>query len=211
MTTLLIDIDTQRDFCDADGALFIPGADDPAVRDAQRRLVAMARAAGWRRIATADDHQLFDPEIAVPGEREPDFVTIFPPHCLRATAGAERIPETALEQPLILASVPPTAAQLSRALEHHSEALVLKTSFSAWENPLFGQVFEAIAPEKVVVFGVATDICVAAMIDGLLLRGHRPILCLEACAGLDANRTADLLVGWQAAGVEIATVESLTP
>jgi len=41
-------------------------------------------------VASADDHELTDPEIS----DEPDFEYTYPPHCLRGTPGAERVPET---------------------------------------------------------------------------------------------------------------------
>ena len=60
------------------------------------RLVAAAREAGLVHVASADDHELTDPEIS----DEPDFRNTYPPHCLRGTRGAARIPETEQADPL---------------------------------------------------------------------------------------------------------------
>ena len=54
------------------------------------RLVEAARAAGIPHVASADDHELTDPEIS----ESPTSQTTYPPHCLRGTHGAEKIAET---------------------------------------------------------------------------------------------------------------------
>jgi nicotinamidase/pyrazinamidase len=83
-----------------DGKLHVPGAED--VAEAMARLVAAAREAGVVHVASADDHELTDPEIS----GDPDFLSTFPPHCLRGTRGAQRIPETEQADPLPLSLVP---------------------------------------------------------------------------------------------------------
>ena len=82
------------------GKLYVPGAEETA--PAMKRLVDAARAAGIPHVASADDHELTDPEIV----DDPDFTNTFPPHCLRGTRGAEKIPETQQEDPLPLALLP---------------------------------------------------------------------------------------------------------
>ena len=93
MKRILWDVDTQVDFVLADGKLAVPGAE--AAVPAMARLVGAARSAGIPHVASADDHELTDPEIS----ETPDFSTTYPPHCLRGTRGAERIAETAAGRP----------------------------------------------------------------------------------------------------------------
>ena len=97
---ILWDVDTQVDFMLPDGKLYVPGAEGTIA--AMRRLVEGARAAGLVHVASADDHELTDPEISA----EPDFLNTYPPHCLRGTRGAQKIPETEQADPLPLASLP---------------------------------------------------------------------------------------------------------
>ncbi len=52
------------------------------------RLVTAARTAGVVHVASADDHELTDPELS----DAPDFHNTYPPHCLRGTRGAAKIP-----------------------------------------------------------------------------------------------------------------------
>src|SRR5437763_13455268 len=83
-----------------DGKLYVPGAEKTA--PAMARLVAAAREAGVVHVASADDHELTDPEIS----DDPDWRSTFPPHCLRGTRGAHKIDETAQAEPLPLSLVP---------------------------------------------------------------------------------------------------------
>ena len=82
---LLWDVDTQVDFVHAAGKLPVPGAEDAV--PAMAKLVRWAEEQGIPHLATADDHELTDPEIS----DEPDFEATYPPHCLRGTPGAARV------------------------------------------------------------------------------------------------------------------------
>ena len=64
---LLWDVDTQVDFVHAAGKLPVPGAE--AAAPAMARLVCWAGERGVTHLATADDHELTDPEIS----DAPDF------------------------------------------------------------------------------------------------------------------------------------------
>src|SRR6266705_2109523 len=103
---VLWDVDTQVDFMLPEGKLYVPGAEKTA--PAMARLVAAARDAGIVHVASADDHELTDPEIS----DDPDLRDTWPPHCLRGTRGAERIPETKQQDPLPLSHVPFPPAQI---------------------------------------------------------------------------------------------------
>src|SRR5206468_12383341 len=82
------------DFMLPHGKLSVPGAEETA--PAMRKLVDAARAAGIVHVASADDHELTDSEIS----EEPDYSTTYPPHCLRGTRGARKIPETEQDDPV---------------------------------------------------------------------------------------------------------------
>src|SRR5204863_459845 len=90
----LWDVRTQVDFMRPGGKLYVPGAETTV--PAMKRLVDAARAAGIVHVASADDHELVDDEIS----EQPDFERTYPPHCLRGTRGARKIPETEQEDPV---------------------------------------------------------------------------------------------------------------
>jgi nicotinamidase/pyrazinamidase len=195
---VLWDVDTQVDFVRAAGKLAVPDAE--SALPAMARLVAAARTAGIPHVASADDHELTDDEISA----EPDYRETYPPHCLRGTRGAEKVPETEQADPLPLA----LTAVPDRWLEGR-EFLLLKKHFDVFTNPNADRLLDLLDPEEVVVFGVATDVCDDAAIRGLLARGRAVTFVGEASRGLDEIRTAACLDAWRERGVGFASVDQV--
>ncbi|HEY7346058.1 MAG TPA: isochorismatase family cysteine hydrolase [Gaiella sp.] len=200
---LLWDVDTQVDFVQAAGKLPVPGAEEAA--PAMAKLVRWAEAHGVTHLATADDHELTDPEIS----DEPDFESTYPPHCLRGTPGAARITETAQRDPLPISLTPYPPGLVPRLVEGRRELLVLKKTYSAFSNPNLEPLLAALAPEEAIVFGVATDVCNDAAITGLLARGYRVAFVEDASRGLSEERTAAALARWRDAGVRFTTSDDV--
>jgi nicotinamidase/pyrazinamidase len=198
--TILWDVDTQADFMEPSGKLYVPGAAD--IVSAVERLVGAARAAGLVHVASADDHELTDPEISA----SPDFVNTFPPHCLRGTRGARKIPETEQRDPLPLSLVPFPPGLLPRLVAGRRELLLLKKSFDVFTNPNADPLLGVLDPDAIVVFGVATDVCGDAAIRGFLERGRRVSFVADAARGLDEARVAACMAAWRERGVEFTTV-----
>jgi nicotinamidase/pyrazinamidase len=196
--TVLWDVDTQVDFMLPDGKLYVPGAEETV--PAMKRLVDAARAAGVVHVASADDHELTDAEIST----EPDFLTTYPPHCLRGTRGACKIPETEQEDPV------PLALELvpDFYLEGR-EFLLLKKSFDVFSNPNTERILDRLGPDEIVVFGVATDVCDDAAIRGFLARGLKVRFVEDAARGLDDERVAIRTTFWRENGVEFTTASEV--
>ena len=200
---LLWDVDTQVDFVHAAGKLPVPGAEDAV--PAMAKLVRWAEEQGIPHLATADDHELTDPEIS----DEPDFEATYPPHCLRGTPGAARVPETAQRDPLPISLTPYPPGLVPRLVEGRRELLLLKKTYSAFSNPNLEPLLEALAPDEAIVFGVATDVCNDAAIAGLLTRGYRVAFVEDASRGLSEERTAAALARWRDAGVRFTTADEV--
>ena len=195
---ILWDVDTQVDFMLPAGKLYVPGAEQ--VAPAMQRLVEAARAAGVVHVASADDHELTDDEIS----EQPDFQTTYPPHCLRGTHGARKVPETDQEDP-----VPIGSTDVPDRYLRGREFLLLKKSFDVFTNPNTDRLLSALDPDEIVVFGVATDVCDDAAIRGFLERGRRVRFVEDAARGLDEGRVASCTAAWREHGVEFATVEQI--
>jgi nicotinamidase/pyrazinamidase len=200
---LLWDVDTQVDFVLADGKLAVP--------DAESAMPAMARLVRWAgereivHLATADDHELTDPEIS----DEPDFEATYPPHCLRGTPGAAKIPETAQRDPLPISLTPYPPGLVPRLVEGRRELLVLKKTYSAFSNPNLEPLLAALDPSEVLVFGVATDVCNHAAIMGLLARGRRVAFVEDASRGLSEERVAATVAQWREGGVRFTRTDEV--
>jgi nicotinamidase/pyrazinamidase len=196
MRRILWDVDTQIDFVHGDGKLAVPGAE--AALPAMATLVAAAREAGVPHVASADDHELTDAEIS----EEPDYSQTYPPHCLRGTRGAQKVPETAQLDP-----VPLALTEVPDRWLRGREFLLLKKHFDVFTNPNTDRLLELLAPDEVVLFGVATDVCDDAAIRGLVERGVPVVFVEEASRGLDEARTAVCTAAWREAGVRFASLE----
>jgi len=196
--TVLWDVDTQVDFMLPAGKLYVGGAEETIPE--MKRLVAAARAAGVVHVASADDHELTDEEIA----DEPDFRITYPPHCLRGTRGARKIPETEQEDP-----VPITLELLPERYFAGREFLLLKKSFDVFTNPNTERLLDWLDPDQIVVFGVATDVCDDAAIRGFLARGLKVRFVEDAARGLDDERVASCTAFWREQGVEFTTAEGV--
>jgi nicotinamidase/pyrazinamidase len=156
-------------------------------------------------VASADDHELTDPEIS----DAPDFRNTYPPHCLRGTRGAEKIPETEQDDPLPLSLTPYPPGLLPELIAGRREILLLKKNFDVFTNPNTAALVQALDPDEVIVFGVATDVCDDAAIRGLLQRGRRVRFVEDAARGLDDERVAACTAAWRAGGVEFTTAEEV--
>lgn len=199
------DVDTQHDFMAPDGKLYVPGAD--AIKSALKRLTDYAHERDFHIVASSDDH--------VPGHRElsatPDFRETFPEHCMRGTRGAEKIPETRLDAPLIIEPDLLPHQELARRLwSHEGDVLIRKHWFDVFTNPNTETVLETWDPTEIVVYGVALDVCDRYAIEGFIERGVPKIhLVLDATAAIHPEQTDQLLAGWKAQEVNVVSTEDV--
>ena len=122
MTHVFWDVDTQVDFIEPDGKLYVQGAE--TIRANLARLTDFAHAHGIRVIASSDCHALEDEELS----DTPDFADTFPPHCLRGTPGQARIPETTLHRPLVIEPDAEPATIRRQAKSHDDDILSTNAS-----------------------------------------------------------------------------------
>jgi len=201
--TILWDVDTQVDFVEPGGKLYFAGAEE--ARPAMARLVEAARAAGVVHVASADQHELTDPEIS----EQPDLDSTWPPHCLLGTRGAEKVAETKQDDPLPLPLLPVPPTILRRLLHGRREVLIPKKQFDPFTNPNAETLLDALDPDEIVLFGVATDICDDAAVRALLRRGRRIAFVEDASRGVDETRVAACTAAWREGGVRFTSVEEV--
>jgi nicotinamidase/pyrazinamidase len=194
------DVDTQYDFMKADGKLYVPDAEH--IIPNLKRLTDYAHGHGIRIVASADDH--------APGHRElsqsPNFKDTFPLHCMHGTPGQKKIPETALRDPLVIEPAREDPARLAeRVRAHRGDILFHKHEFDVFTNPNVLPVVDALAPEDVVLYGVALDVCDRYAIEGFLQ--HRPNIRLfavtDAMKPIDRDAAEQMLKEWGEEGVRL--------
>jgi nicotinamidase/pyrazinamidase len=207
MTRLIFwDVDTSYDFMRSDGKLYVPGSE--AIIPALKQLTDFAYTNRIRIVASADNHQLSDPEIS----DAPDWKVTFPPHCMRGTPGQLKIAETTLRAPLVIEpELQDPAALTQQVLGHRGDILLHKREFDVFSNPNVPALLRALEPQAIVVYGVATDFCDRYTVEGLLHHAPRAVLYLvtDAVRAIYPAEGERLIADWRDRGVRMVTVREI--
>ena len=197
--TIFWDVDTQYDFMIPDGKLYITGAEQ--ILSNLGRLTRHARQQNIPIFGSVDNHTPSDPELS----DTPNFQDTFPPHCLQGTPGQEKVPGTRPKNPLWIPPDPIDPDTLAGKVRNHTgEIFFQKQQFDVFTNPNVDPVLQAVHPDRIVLYGVALDVCNAYAISGFLERETAPIqLVLDATQAIVPERGEALVRNWQSQGVEI--------
>ncbi len=181
---VFVDVDTQRDFLEPDGALYIPGA--AAIMANLERLTAFARERQIPVIATACCHRADDAEL-----------NIFPPHCMAGHPGQERVAATQWPGSVVL----DVDRRLDGAIPPH--LTLWKREFDVFSRPDGGDLFALYNRDQptFIVYGVATDYCVRTVVEGLLVRGCHAAIVVDAVRAIDASAEETILTDFARRGV----------
>lgn len=187
---VFVDIDTQRDFLDPTGPLYIPGS--ASILPKLARLTNFARARQIPILATCCAHREGDPEF----QR-------FPPHCLVGTTGQLRIPETQVSE---TQKLEPGGDFVGKPPPH---VTVEKQELDFFSNPEAGRLIDWYNQDHptFVVYGVATDYCVKAAVEGLRRRGCRNALVVDAVRAIDNTAETELLTDFASQGTLLTLTE----
>jgi nicotinamidase/pyrazinamidase len=199
------DVDTQFDFMSPQGRLYVPGADSIVYNVSEVRRLALEN--GYSIIASVDWHSLEDEEISL----TPDNKSTFAPHCLAFEPGSERVG--------YLGQVPVDFVEVERMDKTELTELVNRDQFhlairtnsvDVFENPNTVTLLDLVRPRRVVVFGVALDVCVYHAVSGLLAWGQSEISVLEdAVKGLGIKKDEEVYEEFRSQGVRIMRVGEL--
>jgi nicotinamidase/pyrazinamidase len=163
---LFWNVDTQNDFVEPWGKLYVKGAEKLKPKWAE--ITKVARMMKIRVVNSADYHYVNSAEI----NEKPDHISTFPLHCLAGTKGAEFIPETKPENPLVFNwDTTYDMMPLKVDVPQFRNFVILKDAFDVFAgNPVTVPLLEALNPEMVVVYGVTTNVCVYHAVKGLAQR-----------------------------------------
>jgi nicotinamidase/pyrazinamidase len=194
-TYAVVDIDTQYDFVAPDGKLSVPGAD--ALAPAFARLLEAARTARVPVLSSADNHPPGDPEFSE-----------FPAHCLRGSPGQRKVPETLLANRTV---IEPDAKidDPSAVLAAHDQIIFHKVKIDVFSNPHFARFVEALGDRRFGVFGLTTEHCVRAVVEGLLDAGRAVAVVRDATRALSDEAYATCMSEFRARGARIVTTEEM--
>ncbi|MDI6450001.1 cysteine hydrolase family protein [Anaerobaca lacustris] len=200
---LFWDVDTQFDFMQPEGRLYVPGAE--TIIDAVSQVRRFALDNGFSILADVDWHTPDNPEIS----DHPDYKTTFPPHCMAGEPGSERIGYVGTRPIDFVPVEEMDVADLRRLAEKEPFHIVIrKQSLSVFDNPNTDRLIDAIEPKQVVVFGVALDFCVSYVVKGLAKRsGTELTLLRDAVKGLQSRPDDDIYDEFRRMGVAIVTFD----
>ena len=187
------EVDVQRDFMLPGGNLYVPGAEKlvPNIR----RLTDAARQDRVFLVSHGCFHPPNDPEFK-----------IFPPHCVKGTAGSELIPEALAER---IARVANEAdAQIPPDLSKYQQILLEKQTLNIFESRHADELVQRLGTHpEFVVFGVVTEYCVSFAVKGLLARGRRVSVVQDAIETLKQEDGRKTMADLQQLGARFTTTE----
>ncbi len=187
------EVDAQADFMLPGGKLYVPGAEKllPNIR----RLTNAARKGQVFLVSHGCFHATDDPEFK-----------IFPPHCVKGTAGAELVPEALTEK---VARVPNDAgARLPDDLYAYQQILLEKQTLNIFESRHADALVQRLGSQaEFVVFGVVTEYCVSFAVKGLLARGRRVAVVKDAIETLKPEDGQKTIAELEQLGARLITTD----
>jgi nicotinamidase/pyrazinamidase len=187
------EVDVQRDFMLPGGNLYVPGAEKlvPNIR----RLTDAARQDRVFLVSHGCFHPPNDPEFK-----------IFPPHCVKGTAGSELIPEALAERVARVANE--ADAQIPPDLSKYQQILLEKQTLNIFESRHADELVQRLGTHpEFVVFGVVTEYCVSFAVKGLLARGRRVSVVQDAIETLKQEDGQKTMADLQQLGARFTTTE----
>lgn len=190
--TAFLDIDTQHDFLNPSGALYVPGAD--RIAGNVRRLVAHAEKNGIPLLSSTDAHVEKDPEFSQ-----------FPSHCVKGSPGQRKIDGTLLKKHIFVPDRP-----FPFQVQPGAQVIFEKPTFDVFDNPNFIEYIRREGYDDFVVFGFATDYCVRAAAVGLARRKFGVTVAADAISAVSPDSGRKALEEMRKMGVKFKTTDEIT-
>jgi nicotinamidase/pyrazinamidase len=192
---ILWEVDVQADFVLPGGKLYVPGAEKllPNIK----RLTDLARQDRVFLVSHGDFHAPDDAEFK-----------IFPPHCMKGTAGAELVPEARTQK---VVRVPNQAdAQLPDDLSPYQQILLEKQTLNIFDSRHADALVRRLGSHaEFIVFGVVTEYCVSFAAKGLLERGRRVAVVLDAIETLNHEDGQKTIAELERLGARLTTTDQV--
>lgn len=205
MKMLFWNVDTQRDFMDSKGKLYIK--DSETIKPTLKRLTELAQKYNIQVVNTIDFHTKDSKEIS----DNPDFKTSFPKHCLEGTEGVILIKEThpGYDEPVVIVNNRDVEINIDD-IKSCRNIFIRKDEFDVFRGNRFtNKILEEIKPSVVIVYGVATNVCVNYAVLGLVEKNINVIVIKDAIKELPDSSVEDIYKKWKELGVELLTCSEL--
>jgi nicotinamidase/pyrazinamidase len=174
--TVLLDIDTQRDFLEPAGAWPIPSA--IRMIPSLERLTRYAKTYRLPVVATVQVLEETDPRFQENGGT-------LPAHCIKGSRGQEKAFATRPENPVVIPCKPLAESEISSLVSGRREIVMETSGPDLMSNPNAGALLAGV--RKAVVFGLAAEEAVLKAVQVLLNRG----IAVEVVQNAIAARVAE--------------------
>ena len=192
--TIFVDIDTQFDFMNPKGALYVPDAED--IIDNIKKLFDYAKEHKIKILSSTDAHTVDDPEFK-----------LFFPHCVKDTPGNQKIDASTCKDNIVIENI---EQDITESMLDHDQIIIEKQSYDIFGNTNIDKVIIQLYASDYVVFGVATDYCVKLAVLGLLRRGYKVTLVTDAVKAVTQEGEEKSLNEMKDAGAVFITTEDIT-
>ena len=192
---ILWEVDVQADFILPGGKLYAPGAEKllPNIK----RLTDLARQDRVFLVSHGDFHSPDDLEFK-----------IFPPHCVKGTAGAELVPEALTQKVVRVPNLPD--AQLPDDLSPYQQILLEKQTLGIFDSRHADALVRRLGNQaEFIVFGVVTEYCVSFAAKGLLERGRRVAVVRDAIETLNPEDRRKTIAELERLGARLTTTDQV--
>jgi nicotinamidase/pyrazinamidase len=190
------DIDTQRDFMEPNGKLYVPGAED--LKANLKHLTALGSEKA-RICGSVDAH--------LPSDLE--FID-WPEHCVYGTPGQLKIPETTLEDILFVPSIELSEDHLNEIVEYLGQVIFEKQYTDVRSNYNVRRFIELVEPDLVVIYGVVSEICVNQAVE--FFAGElrcKTIVVSDAIKELDQIKSNVCKKTWKGLEIDLLNIHEL--
>ena len=191
--TVFVDIDTQFDFMNPRGNLYVPGAKD--IVGNIIKLFDYAKEHKIKILSSADAHRVDDPEFK-----------LFPSHCIKGTLGNQKIEASTCKDNIFIENV---EQDITESMMDHEQIIVESQTFDIFESMNTDGIVNKLDACNYVVFGVATDYCVKAAVLGLLKRGYNVYLITDATKAITKEGEEKSLNEMKDAGAVFTTTDDV--
>lgn len=181
---VFLNVDTQKDFMNKDGALYIPNVE--TIKPNLVKLTNFAKNNCIQVIATMDSHYGTEKYKDIETELQ-KWGGPFPNHCMVGSPGWNQIDETKVDGTIFIE----------------------KQNYDMFSNPKTEKIFDKTDRETIVIYGVATDYCIKAAVLGLLKLKYKTIVIEDAIMGVDKKTTKEALKGMESKGAIFKKTEDV--
>ena len=194
--TIVYNVDTQYDFIEPTGKLYVVGAEK--LKPIFKNIRDFASSNGIRFVSSQDWHGLYTEEIST----EPNFVDTFPEHCMAYSTGAKILTESIDENERVYTVDWDRGHTFTNGILDRN-IVIRKDKFNVFTgnqntSGLFDLLVNRMGVENIFVYGVVTEICVSAFVTEILERYKNVSVFLmsDAIMHLNENKAQNLISEW---------------